>query len=86
MSHLRTLLRGVSAGKVLKRLRALLTSFASASRLLLAHRDLASRIHIRNAAQSGQARTDANDPNRSFESIASIQQLGPGVVLGVAIH
>jgi hypothetical protein len=31
-------------------------------RLLLAHRDLASRIHVRNAAESGQTRTDANDP------------------------
>jgi hypothetical protein len=26
----------------------------------LAHRDLASRIHVRNAAESGQKRTDAN--------------------------
>jgi hypothetical protein len=29
---------------------------------LLAHRDLASRIHVRNAAESGQTRTDVNDP------------------------
>jgi len=28
----------------------------------MAHRDLASRIHVRNAAESGQTRTDANDP------------------------
>jgi hypothetical protein len=26
---------------------------------VLAHRDLASRIHVRNAAESGQTRTDA---------------------------
>jgi hypothetical protein len=30
--------------------------------LVLAHRDHASRIHVRNAAESGQTRTDANDP------------------------
>ena len=27
----------------------------------MAHRDLASRIHVRNAAESGQTRTDVND-------------------------
>jgi hypothetical protein len=32
---------------------------------LMTHRDLASRIHVRNAAGSGQTRTDANDPERS---------------------
>src|SRR5215470_7207456 len=29
---------------------------------LLAHRDLASRIHVGNATESGQTRTGANDP------------------------
>ena len=38
---------------------------------LLAHRDLASRIYVRNAAESGQTRTDADDPERSFESVSS---------------
>jgi len=28
----------------------------------MAHRDLASRIHFRNVAESGQTRIDANDP------------------------
>jgi len=27
----------------------------------MAHRDLASRIHVRNVAESGQTRTDVND-------------------------
>ena len=36
---------------------------AGAQRLCaLAHRDLASRIHVRNAAESGQTGTDVNDP------------------------
>jgi hypothetical protein len=29
---------------------------------VVAHRDLASRIHVCNAAESGQTRTDVNDP------------------------
>jgi hypothetical protein len=29
----------------------------------IAHRALASRIHVRNAAENGRTRTDANDPN-----------------------
>jgi hypothetical protein len=35
-----------------------LKPFSTAS----AHPDLASRTHVRNAAESGQNRTDANDP------------------------
>jgi hypothetical protein len=31
----------------------------------MAHRDLASRIHVRNAAESGQTRTDVNDPQQT---------------------
>jgi len=31
---------------------------------VVAHRDVASRIRVRNAAESGQTRTDANDPSR----------------------
>jgi hypothetical protein len=31
---------------------------------VVAHRDLASRIHVRSAAESGQARTDVNEPSR----------------------
>jgi hypothetical protein len=34
--------------------------------LLVAHRDLASRIHGRNAPESGQTRTDGNDPTRTW--------------------
>src|SRR5262245_33550479 len=34
----------------------------------LAHRDLASRIHFRNGAESGQIRTDANDPKLTLET------------------
>jgi hypothetical protein len=40
--------------------------------LLLAHRDLASRIDVRNAAESEQTRIDANDPSRPFRGIAAI--------------
>ena len=32
----------------------------------MAHRDLASRIPVRNAAESGQSRTDAKDPERTL--------------------
>src|SRR5882762_6270133 len=39
-------------------------------RLLLAHRDLASRIHGRNAPKSGQTGTDVNDPNRTSGNVA----------------
>src|SRR5882762_4382710 len=38
---------------------------ATAPHLDSTHRDLASRIHVRNAAESGQTRTDANDPKQS---------------------
>ena len=31
----------------------------------MAHRDLALRIHVRNAAESGQSRTDANGPHQT---------------------
>jgi hypothetical protein len=31
---------------------------------VVGNRDLASRIHVRNAAESGQTRTDVNDPKR----------------------
>jgi len=33
--------------------------------MVLAHRDLASTIHFRNGAESGQTRTDANDPQET---------------------
>ena len=33
---------------------------------LVAHRDLASKNHVRNAAESGQTRTDANDPKATW--------------------
>src|ERR1700704_3958388 len=36
--------------------------FVAVHESLFAHRDLATRIHLRNAAESGQTRTDANDP------------------------
>jgi hypothetical protein len=50
-------------------------------------RDLASRIHARNAAECGQIRTDANDPVRPFANIydylvAELLQMGcPGFLL-----
>ena len=31
----------------------------------MAHRDFASRIHVRNASERGQTRTDVNDPERT---------------------
>jgi hypothetical protein len=34
----------------------------------MAHRDLASRIHACNAAESGQTRTDANDRKAKFNT------------------
>jgi hypothetical protein len=34
---------------------------------LVAHRDLTSTIHVRNAAESGQTRTDVNDSERSSD-------------------
>jgi hypothetical protein len=40
-----------------------------------AHRDLASRIHVRNAAESGQTRTDANAPTRTSAGDSDIGTL-----------
>ena len=45
---------------------------------VLAHRDLASRIHVGNAAESGQAPTDANDPERTNGTVAQPSNQRPG--------
>jgi len=34
-----------------------------------AHRDLASRIHVRNGAERGQTRTDVNDPKATSSAV-----------------
>jgi len=36
---------------------------------MTAHRDLASRMHVRNGAESGQIRTDANDPSETCAAL-----------------
>jgi hypothetical protein len=46
----------------------------------MAHRDLASRIHVRNAPESGQARTDVNDPRAE---VAAALDVGPLQLGGV---
>jgi len=52
---------------------------AGAQRLCaLAHRDLASKIHVRNAPESGRTRTDVNDPNRS--SASTCRKIEPLIV------
>jgi hypothetical protein len=43
----------------------------------MTHRDLASRIHVRRAAESGQTRTDANDPNVKVVPVAEQSILRP---------
>ena len=52
----------------------------SSRRRLLAHRDLASRIHVRNAPESGQTRTDVNDPRAE---VAAALDVGPLQLGGV---
>src|SRR5262245_32282977 len=67
---------------------ALQTAKALLARLsfpFMAHRDLASRIHVRNAAESGQIRTDANDPELTYAGSNPTLHRAPDLILADAV-